>query len=38
MRKSIVESNDWSHSEHLFVVEWDDLVTIYDEMVGDGNV
>lgn len=37
-RELSYESNDWSHSEHPFVVEWDDLVTIYDEMVGDGNV
>ena len=30
------ESRDWSHGEHPFVVEWEDLMTIYDEMVGEG--
>ena len=30
------ESRDWSHGEHPFVVELDDLETIYDEMRGEG--
>lgn len=30
------ESSDWSHFKHPFVVEWEDLMTIYDEMVGEG--
>lgn len=33
-RELSYKSSDWSHGEHPFVVEWDDLETICEEMVG----